>query len=362
MTGPSFAIAAAGTGGHVYPGLAVGEALVTAGVERSRVLFVGGHRLESEVYPAAGFPFVPVEVRGLQRRLSVANLGIPWVVGRAVAAISEALSIHGVTAVLAMGGYVTVPTVLAARRRRLPIAVSEQNAGAGLGNRFAARFARRVFGSFQTTHGLPGAEWMGNPIRRELAEFDREGLRDEALRRWGLEPGIPVLGVFGGSLGAGALNAAVATMLTDWRGPPLQVLHLAGRGYADVAPIASVSPIRWVVLDFCDEMERFYAASDLVVARAGGSVAELTATATPAVLVPGGFGSVGHQRANATALEEAGAARVLSEADLEELGETVRALLQDPAALSAMAAASRSIARPGAADDIARALIRLGTP
>jgi UDP-N-acetylglucosamine--N-acetylmuramyl-(pentapeptide) pyrophosphoryl-undecaprenol N-acetylglucosamine transferase len=355
----TFAIAAAGTGGHVYPGLAVGEALVELGVPRSDVVFVGGERLEATIYPRAGFPFLSVELRGLQRRLTASNLGIPGVVRRAVGAIGDELRNRDVAALLGLGGYVTVPASLAARRAKIPYAVAEQNAGAGLANRLMARGAARVFGSFPHTHGLARAEWVGNPIRRSLAEFDRSRLRRPALERWGLDPTHPTLGVFGGSLGAGVLNRAVTAVATAWSGPPLQILHIAGQGAAEVLGAARVSPHRWVVLDFCDEMDSFFAACDLVVARAGGSVAELTATATPSILVPGGFGSGGHQAANAAAVADVGAAVVLAEEEIVRLGVTVVALLEDPPRRAAMASACSRLARPGAARAMAEAMTEM---
>ncbi|MFP3915738.1 MAG: UDP-N-acetylglucosamine--N-acetylmuramyl-(pentapeptide) pyrophosphoryl-undecaprenol N-acetylglucosamine transferase [Actinomycetota bacterium] len=352
----TFAIAAAGTGGHVYPGLAVGEALLEMGAARDDILFVGGERLEAAVYPQAGFPFLSLELRGLERRLALSNLGIPGVVLRAERRTRLELRRRGVDVVLAMGGYVTVPVGLAARRAGASLAVAEQNAEAGLANRLMSRLARRVFGSFPSTGGLPRAEWMGNPIRRALADFDRDRLRPPARAEWGLEEAAPVVGVFGGSLGAGAINQAVIAMLESWGGPRIQVLHLAGHGYDEASARARVSPHNWVVLDFCEHMDRFYAACDIVISRAGGSVAELTATATPAVLVPGGFGSGGHQEANAAVLEAAGCAVVVSEAELERLEEEVTALVANPARRREMAAAASRLARPHAARDIATAL------
>jgi UDP-N-acetylglucosamine--N-acetylmuramyl-(pentapeptide) pyrophosphoryl-undecaprenol N-acetylglucosamine transferase len=356
----SYAIAAAGTGGHVYPGLAVGEALVDLGVDRADVLFIGGDRLEAQVFPSAGFPFLEVELAGLRRSFTAQNLRIPTVVARAVRTISGALRSRRVGSVLGMGGYVTVPAALAARRRRIPLAVSEQNASAGLANRFAARIADRRFSSFPETDGLPRAEWMGNPIRRPLAAFRRADLRQEALDRYGLAADVPVLGVFGGSLGAGAVNDAVRAMLEAWEGNPMQVLHLAGAAHAEeLASVASAAGTRWVVLDYEDRMECFYAATDLVVARAGGAVAELTATGTPAILVPGRFGSGGHQEANAAALSAAGAAYLLPEDRLGDLPAVVSGLLFDRPALSTMAERAAEVARPDAAWNIARALREL---
>lgn len=356
----TFAIAAAGTGGHVYPGLAVGEALVESGVDRADVLFVGGSRLEAQVYPAAGFPFLEVELRGLRRSVAPSNLGIPLVVYRATRRIDDELRRRRVGALLGMGGYVTIPAALAARRAGVPFAVSEQNAAAGLANRVAGRMAARRFGSFPETHGLNGAEWVGNPVRREIAGFDRARLRPVALSAFGLVDGPPVLGVVGGSLGAGSVNDAVAGMLAGWDGPDVQVLHLAGPAHAErLAEVAAGSPIRWVVIDFERHMDRFYAACDLVVSRAGGAVAELTATATPAVLVPGRFGSGGHQDANAAALAGAGAARVVEDGNAAALEAAVRELLADEGERARMAGAARAIARPDAASVIAGALVDL---
>lgn len=356
----SYAIAAAGTGGHVFPGLSVGEALVARGVPRDQILYIGGTRLESRVFPAEGFPFLQVELRGLRRSLSASNLAIPKIVFRAVSAIGDELRTRSVGVVLGMGGYVTIPAAIAARRSGAKVAISEQNAEAGLANAVVGRFADVAFGAFPRTLRLPGAEWVGNPMRRSLSEFDREATRPDALRRYGLDPGVAVVGVFGGSLGAGAINDAVSRMSTEWRNGPIQILHLAGAEHAEkLRPIAARAPVRWVVVSFEDAMEYFYAASDIVIARAGGAVAELAVTATPSILVPGVFGSGRHQEENARAFEAAGGAVVLPEDRLEVLGDEVSALISDPARRLRMAAALSTLARPDAADVIAATLERL---
>lgn len=349
----TFLIAAAGTGGHVFPGLAVGEALLESGVAASEVLYVGGDRVESSVYPEAGFPFLAVEVRGLERSLTVRNLALARIMWRARDAVGAAIEERRVRVVLGMGGYVTVPAALAARSKGVALFIAEQNAGAGLANRVAARWARRVFLSFPETEGLTG-EWVGNPVRRSLAGFDRESLVGEARARYRLDPDLPTLGVVGGSLGAGALNRATTGLVASWSGPPVQVVHLTGRGNrvdGEEAP-----GVEWRRVEFEERMELFYAACDLVVARSGGGVAELTATATPSVLVPGHFGSGGHQAANARLLQSVGAARVVEEGDLGTLPRVVADLLFDRSALAGMAVAARSIAKPEAAMTIARAM------
>jgi UDP-N-acetylglucosamine--N-acetylmuramyl-(pentapeptide) pyrophosphoryl-undecaprenol N-acetylglucosamine transferase len=348
----SFAIAAAGTGGHVFPGLAVGEALVASGVPADQVLFVGGGRLEAEVYPEAGFPFLGVELRGLRRSFTVANLGIPRVVMKAAATIAAEFRRRTVRAVLGMGGYVTIPAAWAARMVGARLAVSEQNAEAGLANAVAGVWAERRFGAFPRTARLRHAEWVGNPVRAPLAAFDRAALRARAYDRYRLDLSLPVLGVFGGSLGAGVLNAAVERLAA--RVP--QIVHLAGSSHADALAASSSAHPRWRVVGFEDRMDLFYAASDLVLARAGGAVAELAVTSTPSVLVPGGFGSGRHQVENAAVFARTGAAVVVEEADLGSLDRLIPELLAQPARLQAMAAAAGSLARPTAAAVIAAAL------
>lgn len=347
----SFAIAAVGTGGHVFPGLAVGEALVEAGVPRRDILYVGGDRLEATVYPDAGFPFQSVPLRGLQRSLDLGNLLIPVTLIRAVWSMRAAFRTRSVRTLLGLGGYVTIPAAMAARLAGASVMVSEQNADAGLGNRVAGWLAVRRFGAFPTTRGLD-AEWVGNPVRPELARFDRHRLRAAALDRYGLDPARPVVGIFGGSLGAGVLNEiapAVAAL------PNVQLLHIAGPAHVDT--IRRRAADRWRVIGFEDRMQDFYAAVDLVVARAGGAVAELSATGTPSVLVPGGFGSSGHQLANAVALADAGSAVVVSQEAVGTVPDVVGELVADPNRLAAMRAATRSVARPDAAAVIAAAMI-----
>jgi UDP-N-acetylglucosamine--N-acetylmuramyl-(pentapeptide) pyrophosphoryl-undecaprenol N-acetylglucosamine transferase len=347
----TFAIAAVGTGGHVFPGLAVGEALVAEGVRRDDILFVGGDRLEAKVYPAAGFPFLQVRLQGLVRGLSLSNLRIPFTVLSSIVTMRRAFRRRSVRTVLGLGGYVTVPAAIAGRLAGASVMISEQNAHAGLGNRIAGLFASRRFGAFPTTSGLH-AEWVGNPVRAQLAFFDRDGLRPEALRRYGLDAHRPVVGIFGGSLGAGVLNR-IAPEVAAIRG--VQVLHLAGEIHAE--SLESSATDSWRIIGFEDRMDLFYAAADLVVARAGGAVAELSASATPALLVPGGFGSAGHQAANAAFLAEAGSAVVVEESEVASVPRVVAELIGDPDRLATMRQAARRLARPDAARVIAAAMI-----
>jgi UDP-N-acetylglucosamine--N-acetylmuramyl-(pentapeptide) pyrophosphoryl-undecaprenol N-acetylglucosamine transferase len=354
----TFLIAAAGTGGHVFPGLAVGEALTARGISPGSVLYVGGSRLEATVYPESGFPFLQVEVRGLERSLTMRNLSLPRVVWRARDAMLAAIRERNVRVVLGMGGYVTIPAALAVRRSGSVLVLAEQNAGAGLANRVASRWAARVFTSFPDTGGLERGEWVGNPVRQALASFDRGRLRPQALAHYGLDPSQPVVGVVGGSLGAGLINSAIRSLVETWDGTRIQVLHLTGEG--NVTPDgASSDSVTWAQTPFEEKMELFYAASDLVIARAGGGVAELTATSTPSILIPGEFGSSGHQAANAAFMEQAGAAVVLSQDRIVGLPGLVSEVLSSPERLEAMRTGARSVAKPEAAMTIADAMLEL---
>ena len=165
----TYAIAAAGTGGHIYPGLAVAEQLVASGVERRRILFLGGDRMEAEIIPREGYPFVRLELQGLARSLSSRNLRLPKVVWRAARLAGQELEARRVGSVLCMGGYVTVPVAVAARRKGITLYLHEQNVEAGLANRLAGRWAERSFVSFPGTRGLDGRV-VGYPLRAPLAE------------------------------------------------------------------------------------------------------------------------------------------------------------------------------------------------
>lgn len=354
-----FLIAAAGTGGHVFPGLSVGEALIDLGVAKADIIYVGGDRLEAQIYPREGFEFLQVPLAGLKRSLTPENARIPLVVIKARNRIAGAIDTRDIRVVLGMGGYVTIPAALAARKRRVPFFNAEQNAEAGLANRVTARWARETFVSFPDTGGLPEASWVGNPVRKAFWDFDRQGLRPVALERYDLEPETPVVGVFGGSLGALSINQAVAGMLESWSGPPVQVVHLTGESHHDsLAAQMSGDGVTWRRIGFEDRMELFYAVCDVVIARAGGAVAELTATATPSILVPGQFGSGGHQEGNARFLEQSGAAAIVEQDDLHaELGKTLIEIIEDPDRRAAMARAADDISKPDAARTIARTMM-----
>lgn len=353
----TYAFAAAGTGGHVFPALAVADALVADGVPREEIVFFGGDRMEAKTVPAAGYDFVPVELRGLKRSLTLQNLGIPRVVWKARRHMVAEMKRRGTKACIVFGGYVSVPAAMAARRVRARIFVQEQNAAAGLANRFVARRAERVFVGFAAARSqLKHAELTGNPLRPVFSHFDRETLRDEARARYGIPAGLPVLGVLGGSLGAKVLNDVTSALVMAIDPGHLAIVHLTGRPHFDeIDKMAKQSAIDWQPIAFEDHMELFYAASDLVLSRAGAmTINELAATGTPAVVVPLGLGT--NQAANAMELEAAGGLVQVSQAQIDQVPIVIDQLIVDRARRNAMSQAMASHGRPAAARVIADAL------
>ncbi len=300
---------------------------------------------------SAGFDVELVRIRGFPRK---PGLALARAVGTAALAVPEYVRIvrrQRPDVVLGAGGYVGGPAVLAAGLLRIPAALTEADAHLGLANRLANPFASRVFLSFPV-EGVEGSKFrvVGRPIPGRSRAVPRE----EARRRFELPAKSRVLLVFGGSQGARALNEAVVEAFGA-EGPA--VLHLAGeRDYAQLTPRVTRPDYR--LLAFTDDFGAALSASDLVLARAGGSIWEVAAAGKPAVLVPYPHATADHQTKNARYFEQNGGAVVVAEESLD-LPRQALDLLEDPARLQAMSEAMLRLARPDAADLIADELIEL---
>jgi UDP-N-acetylglucosamine--N-acetylmuramyl-(pentapeptide) pyrophosphoryl-undecaprenol N-acetylglucosamine transferase len=342
-------IAAGGTVGHIAPSLAVAEALRDRGAQ---VSFAGTPERFESLLPDAGFEVDAFVVSGMPRRIGVGQARWAAGVARAVRACRDILERRRPDVVLGGGGYVAGPMVYAAARLGIAAALLEADAHLGLANRLAAPFAQRVFLAFPI-EGRDGSKYRvtGRPIPAR----SRPVPRDEARRRFELPGEGTVLLVFGGSQGARSLNE-LAVEAFGAAGPA--VLHLAGRrDFPFLAPRVSRPDYR--LLPFTDDFGAALAAADLALARAGGSVFELAAAGTPAILVPYPQATADHQTKNARHFEAAGGAVCVPEDGLARVPELVRALLADPARLGAMAQAMRHVARPEAAAEIADELVAL---
>lgn len=366
MTAPlRILFAAGGTGGHVYPALAVADAVRRLRPDAT-IAFAGtAHRLEGTAVPKAGYVLHPVEAVALPRRLSADALRFPARLVRALLQSRRVVRNVRPDVAVGTGGYVTGPVLRAAAGAGVPVLIQEQNAFAGVTNRLLARLAREVHVAFEAAKDAFGdkAILSGNPVRASLTNATPA----EGRAAFDLPDGVPVLVVTGGSLGAQRLNEAVAAHLAALLdGTDAHVVWIAGpRYYVRVATAVNEMPreiaARVHVVEYCEHMEMAYAAADLFVCRAGAiTCSELALTGTPAVLVPSPLVAEDHQTHNARALADAGAAVLLPEPELDAaFVSTVRGLLASPERRAAMAAAARGLARPDAADAIARRVVAL---
>jgi UDP-N-acetylglucosamine--N-acetylmuramyl-(pentapeptide) pyrophosphoryl-undecaprenol N-acetylglucosamine transferase len=358
-------IAAGGTAGHVVPALAVADALRGSGAE---VWFLGTRDgPEGHLVPAAGYEIEHVRARGIDRRSPLRALGAVALAAGASATARSVIRRRGAGVVMGGGGYVAGPAGLAAVSLRVPLVLAEADRHLGLANRVLARWARRVCLAFPIP-GREGGKYLvtGRPVPARIAGADRRAARG----RFGIGARDPCLLVFGGSQGARSINlAALDTFVGD--GPAARhrryhVLHIAGRRDYPLARqrIAEAGGAdAYTLLEYEPDLADALAACDLVLARAGGSVFELAAAGRPAILVPYPYATARHQHANAAWMARAGAAEVLEDADLRpaELAGRVAELVADPDRLEAMAAASRSLARPDAAERIAAEVLAAAT-
>lgn len=358
---PTFAIVTGGgTAGHVSPALAIADALVAAGHPRSAVHYAGSERgIEARLVPPTGYPMTLLPGRGIQRRLTVANVPAVW--GLLVAA-ARALRLVGrlrPAVVIAVGGYASVAVGLAAVVHRVPLVVAEQNAVPGAANRLLARFARASAVSFEGT-ALPNAVVTGNPVRADIAALRPERDRVAARRSFGVGEGRRLVLVFGGSLGALRINRAVLDALPAWRDrDDLSVHHVVGeRDWAEIAMAGSVDlgRVEYRAVRYEDDMAAALAAADVAVCRSGSSTCfELAAVGLPSVLVPSPHVTADQQTRNACHLVDAGGAVLVPDPELDgaRLVEEVDRLLADDGRRTAMARAARAWARPDAAASIA---------
>lgn len=350
-----------GTAGHVLPALAIAEALVAGGRPRSAIHYVGSKRgIETRLVPPSGFGLTLLPGRGIQRRLTPANLGA--IGGLAVAFVRALVLIARArpAVVIAVGGYASVAVALAAVLWRIPVVVAEQNAVPGAANRLVSRFAKASAVSFAGTD-LPRAVVTGNPVRAEIAGGAPEAARAAARAALGVEASRRLLLVTGGSLGALRLNRAVLEALPAWaERADLAIHHVVGRRDWDAIAAATPSDLgalHYRAVDYEDDMPAVLAAADLVVCRSGsGTCFELAAMGLPAVLVPSPVVTADQQTRNAVHLVEAGGARLVPDAELDgpRLVAEVDAILGDPALLEAMRAGASSWAPVDAAAAVAR--------
>ena len=376
---PWIVVAGGGTAGHVLPALAVADTLVGRGVDAATIAFCGSERgVEKRLVPAAGYALTMLAGRGLLRSFAPravltnlrSSLGLLGATLRTIISFLRARP----AVVLSVGGYASVPACLAARLTRVPLVIAESNARAGRSVRAFSKYAKASAVAFPTT-GLPRAVITGNPVRQEILDLARKppnAARADARNELGIDESTVVVTVFGGSLGARRINETVLALCNRWADRPMLIRHVVGQRDLDWAQEHRngwLSDHPGAALDYQqvayeDEMPRWYVASDVIVCRAGAtSVADLAVLGVPAILVPLPGAAEDHQRANARAVVDDGAAVLLEDRDLsaDRLAEALDGLLDDPDRRSELAAAQRRRSRPDAGEAIAELLMANAT-
>ncbi|MBI4938815.1 MAG: undecaprenyldiphospho-muramoylpentapeptide beta-N-acetylglucosaminyltransferase [Nitrosomonadales bacterium] len=346
MSARNILIMAGGTGGHIFPALAVADVLRERGW---LVTWMGApESMEAELVPRHGYPMAPVRFSGLRGKGLLRKLLLPLNLLVALGQSAAALLRHRPDVVLGMGGYITFPGGIMAALLRRPLLIHEQNSIAGLSNKALARLAARVLSGFPDV--LPKAEWCGNPVRESIAALA------VPQARYGERSGALNVLVLGGSLGAKALNDCVPQALALLRkGVRPTVIHQSGKQHFEAVRAAyQQAGVDAEVKPFLDDMARYYGWADVVICRAGAlTIAELAAAGVASILVPFPFAVDDHQSGNARFLSERGAAILLPQGEMNP--QALAGLLREMTRARAleMAQAARAVAQPAAAQRVA---------
>ncbi|GHA05872.1 UDP-N-acetylglucosamine--N-acetylmuramyl-(pentapeptide) pyrophosphoryl-undecaprenol N-acetylglucosamine transferase [Arenicella chitinivorans] len=343
---PHLLVVAGGTGGHVYPALAVANQLRKQGVA---VSWLGTHRgLESRVVPAHNIPMHWVSVEGLRGKGALTLLLAPFKLARAMWQSMRVIRRVKPDCVLGMGGFVAGPGGLMARLMGRPLIVHEQNAVAGLTNKYLAKIASRVLTGFPQVQGLPGtADWVGNPVR-ETIKPSIDGQTESRTK-------LRVL-VVGGSQGAYSFNTKLPAVVSALSEMNIDIWHQSGRGNsAEVTANYAAQGVPARVTEFIDDMAEAYRWADMLICRAGAmTVAECCAAGKPALLIPYPFSAGDHQVKNAEAMVATGGARMLLNQQIEqpEMIATLQDMLSSRDSLRAMGLQAQSLHKPDALRDV----------
>ncbi|MBI5463509.1 MAG: undecaprenyldiphospho-muramoylpentapeptide beta-N-acetylglucosaminyltransferase [Ignavibacteriales bacterium] len=358
---PRILLAGGGTGGHVFPALAIADELKKR-LPIASFLFIGTRdKIEARVVPERGYAFDTIWISGFHRRLRFGNLLFPIKVAVAMIQSFFLIKKFKPDVVIGTGGYVCGPILLAASLLGVKTVIHESNSYPGVTTRLLAHRVTMVITAFDATQ-----QWLkrtdnvvriGTPVREALGSIPRE----EAARRLKIDPNKKTVLVFGGSLGAASINNAMLCITGELQNEGIQVLWQTGASdYERIARQTTVRSVSWLGA-FIDRMEDAYAAADVVVCRAGAlTIAELTRLGKPAILIPYPRAAGDHQTINAKVLLNAGAAKLIADSEVrEKLKDAITELLADESARKHMARASRALGTPHAGAAIAETILKL---
>lgn len=352
--------AAGGTGGHLYPAIAIAEEIKKR-EQGTRIVFAGTkEKIEARVIPQKGFKFVVIWISGFSRRLRISNLLFPLkVIVSLVQSFFLILKLKP-NVVVGTGGYVCGPVLFVASLMRIPTVVHESNSYPGVTTRMLAARATKVFITFETTKqwlsSRANIEVVGNPTRIELSSVSR----DAGCKYFNLDPKKKTLFAFGGSLGSASINAVMPKLIDDAIKNDYQVIWQTGESKAEtLKTFQKHGTIK--VRRYMENIEYAYAAADMVVSRAGATtLAELTRLGKPAILVPYPYAAANHQELNAQMMVDAGAAFMVRDGQLQEkLLPVAKELLFNETLLREMGGNSIKIGKPNAGVEIAEKILMM---
>jgi len=366
MNKPRIIISGGGTGGHIFPALSIAGSIKECCPE-AEILFVGAEgKMEMERVPAAGYKIIGLPVAGLQRKLSLKNLALPFKVAKSVRKAGDIIREFKPDVAVGVGGYASAPLLWSASRKGIPCLIQEQNSYAGLTNKILSKRAACICTAYEGMERFFPADRIiltGNPIRKEIAPATKEQ-REEGYRFYGLDPARKTLFVVGGSLGCGTLNR----VMRDWvehraAKAGYQVIWQCGKFYksgVDAFMEGRTVPNLFYT-DFIQRMDLAYAVSDLLVSRAGaGTISELCVAGKATIFVPSPNVSEDHQTHNAMALVNKDAALMVRDAEADtKLIDTVERLISDDARLAELEKNILTLGRKDASEVIAKEVLKL---
>lgn len=346
---PKFIISGGGTGGHIFPALAIAGALKRR-FPTAEILFVGAQgRMEMEKVPAAGYQIKGLPVAGFNRKNLLKNFSVLLKLRKSLSMAHHIIKDFAPDAVIGVGGYASGPTLKAAQHMGIPTLLQEQNSYAGVTNKLLAKRAAKICVAYPDMQRFFPAEKItltGNPVRKEILDCTLSP--GEARRTFGLDPDKPTVLVVGGSLGARTLNESIQAVLSRFTDSGIQLIWQTGKAYGQTGIKAAKNMKGIVVTQFLTDMATAYRAATLVVSRAGaGSISELELLSKPCILVPSPNVAEDHQTKNAHALSDRGAAVTIPDTEARaSLADTIFALMADESRLESMSAKISELALP----------------
>ena len=325
-------IAGGGTGGHIFPAVAIANALKKMQPD-IEILFVGAKgKMEMEKVPQAGYKIIGIDIAGFNRSSLIKNIGLPVKLIKSFFQVRNVMSSFRPDAVIGVGGYSTFPVLRYAQAKRIPTFIHESNSFAGKANMMLGKKATKIFVAIDGMEKFfPAQKIMitGNPVRASIASNTIN--REEALKFFGLSPEKKTVLVVGGSLGAKSINEAIDNNIDEFEKNDLQLIWQTGKLYVDKAKQAVKNKINIWTNDFITQMEYAFAAADVVISRSGAmTIAELCVVKKPVVFVPYPFAAEDHQTVNAKKLVDKNAALMIKDsAAKDKLVETVVQLAKD---------------------------------